>query len=399
MIRVHPLRAMVARAGRAAKITAPQYDSIPPGQRHDFALRHPDCFINITLSAEDFPEPRPDPAAVAERAAGHWREMKQRGLYEEHPAPAFFLYRLSDGGGSQTGLVAGVGLEAAAEGRVKGHEGIIESRARDLTGFYRTARLTSSPVALAFRADRKWLSLLDRLTDRPPLRDFSTGDEVRQQLWAVDDPEEMAEAAEAAGGLDSLYVTDGHHRVAASQEEGAAPGWFMAAMFPARQMRVLEYNRCVVLDEKPDLDEFFRRLGPDWEVTGMGWIGSAAARPSQPGDISMLTGGAWRRLRFRGGRSEDPVEGLDVSLLHDRILGPALGVTRIDDRRLSLVVGADAVDRLERRARNDERVMGFALCPVPIEQLLAVADAGRLMPPKSTWFTPKPRSGLVVAEW
>lgn len=399
MIRVHPLRALVARAGRAAKITAPQYDSVPADQRRRFAERHPDCFINITLSAEDFPPPRPDPAEVAQRAAGHWRGMKERGLYEPHPAPAFFLYRLSDGGGSQTGVVAGVGTEAVAEGLVKGHEGIIASRARDLVGFYRAARLTSSPVALAFRADREWLRLLERLTDRPPIRDFSTGDGVRQQLWAVDDPEEMEETAAAAAGLDSLYITDGHHRVAASREEGASPGWFMAVMFPAGQMRVLEYNRCVMLDEKPDLDDFFRKLGPEWEVAGMGWIGTTSARPSAPGEICMLTGGVWRRLRFAGRRPDDPIEGLDVSLLHNRILGPVLGVTEIDDPRLSLVMGADAVTRLESRARDDDRVMGFALCPMPIGQLLTAADAGRLMPPKSTWFTPKPRSGLVVAEW
>lgn len=399
MIRVHPLRALVARAGRAAKITAPQYDSVPADQRRRFAERHPDCFINITLSAEDFPPPRPRPAEVAQRAAGHWRGMKERGLYEPHPAPAFFLYRLSDGAGAQTGVVAGVGTEAVGEGLVKGHEGIIAGRARDLVGFYRAARLTSSPVALAFRADREWLRLLERLADRPPIRDFSTGDGVRQQLWAVDDPEEMEETAAAAAGLDSLYITDGHHRVAASRSEGASPGWFMAVMFPAGQMRVLEYNRCVMLDEKPDLDDFFRKLGPEWEVAGMGWIGTTSSRPSAPGEICMLTGGVWRRLRFAGRRPDDPVEGLDVSLLHNRILGPVLGVTEIDDPRLSLVMGADAVTRLESRARGDERVMGFALYPVPIEQLLAAADAGRLMPPKSTWFTPKPRSGLVVAEW
>ena len=399
MIRVHPLRALVARAGRAAKITAPQYDSVPADRRRSFAERNPDCFINITLSAEDFPPPRPHPAELAQRAAGHWRGMKERGLYEPHPAPAFFLYRLSDGGGSQTGVVAGVGTEAIEEGRIKGHEGIIHSRARDLVGFYRTARLTSSPVALALRADREWLRLLERLADRPPIRDFSAGDGVRQQLWVIDDPEEMAETAAAAAGLDSLYITDGHHRVAASREEGASPGWFMAVMFPAVQMRALEYNRCVMLDEKPDLDDFFRKLGPEWEVAGMGWIGTTSARPTAPGDICMLTGGVWRRLRFAGRRPGDPIEGLDVSLLHNRILGPVLGVTEIDDPRLSLVMGADAVTRLESRARDDDRVMGFALFPVPTEQLLDVADAGRLMPPKSTWFTPKPRSGLVVAEW
>ena len=399
MIRVHPLRALVAREGRAAEITAPQYDSVPADRRRSFAARRPDCFINITLSAEDFPPPRPDPAELAQRAAAHWRGMKERGLYERRPDPAFFLYRLSDDGGSQTGMVAGIGTEAIGEGAVKGHEGIIEGRARDLAGFYRTARLTSSPVALAFRADREWLRLLERLTDRPPVRDFSTGDGVRQQLWAVDDPAEMAEAKEAAAGLDSLYITDGHHRVAASREEGASPGWFLAVMFPAGQMRVLEYNRCVTLREKPDLDDFLRKLGPEWEVARMGRIGAAGARPSVPGDIRMLAGGAWRRLRFAGRRPDDPVAGLDVSLLHDRILGPVLGVTEMEDPRLSLVMGAEAVTLLERRARYDERVMGFALCPAPMEQLLAVADAGRLMPPKSTWFTPKPRSGLLAVEW
>lgn len=394
-----PIEALVARADRAGDIVVPQYDSIPPGGRHSYAIERPDCFLNVTLSVNDFPEPAPYRAEVARRAVRCFEGMMERGLYELFPGGAFFLYELDTGRHRQAGIVAGVPLAAVEEGRVLGHEGVLEERVDDLALFFRAARLASSPVALGFRADQGHLDLIERLAVRPPLRDFTGPDGVRQRLWAVADSGGVAEVQAAAARIGSMYITDGHHRVAASRQAGASPGWFLAILYPAGCLRALEYNRSIRLEQPPPPAEAARSLGGDWEMTVIGPSGGVDARPRAVGEISMLSEGVWRRLRFRGAPSPDPVERLDVSLLHDRILGPVFGVSSYEDPRLSFVAGEEAVMRLETRGRTCPGEVGFALHPTPVEQMMAVADQGRIMPPKSTWFTPKPRSGLLVAPW
>lgn len=390
-----PLQALVAREDRIADIVAPQYEFIPRGDRYGYAVRRPDSFVNIILSVRDFPPPPPTRAAVARRAADHFESMLDRGLFETLPAPAFFLYELDTGRHRQLGIVAGLPLSAVAEGRVIGHEETFEERVEDLARSYRTARLASSPIALGFRPDGDQLGVMERLARRQPIRDFTGGDGVRQRLWMVADAAGMAELGEAAARIGAMYITDGHHRVAAVCRDGASPGWLLAILYPADHLRAMAYNRSVRLDRSPSIDHVTRVLGGKWEV---GAIGPAGTRPRVQGEISMLLDGVWWRLAFRGERSADPVGRLDVSLLHDLVLGPAFGVASHDDPRIAYVAGRDALSRLETHARSGGAA-GFALHPTHVEEMMAVADAGRLMPPKSTWFTPKPRSGLLVVCW
>jgi len=215
----------------------------------------------------------------------------------------------------------------------------------------------------------------------------------------VDDPDDLVEVEEATARIGAMYITDGHHRVAAASIEGVGPGWFLAILFPTDHLNALEYNRLVRLDHAPSAGRVTRLLGPDWEATKLGPAGGLDSLPRTRGDLAMLLDGVWHRLTFRGGRSEDPVERLDVSLLHDRILGPVFGVSSYEDPRLSYVVGGASPGPLERSLMAYPDGVGFSMHPAGIEEVMAVADAGRLMPPKSTWFTPKPRSGLFVVPW
>lgn len=394
-----PLEALVARSDRAAEIVAPQYDSIPPGGRYRYAIERPDCFLNVTLSVADFPEPAPHRSAIAQRAADHFGGMMDRGLFEAIPTRAFFLYELDTGHHHQLGIVAGLPVAAVTGGQVLGHEGTIEERVDDLAGFFRTARLASSPVALGFRADQDQRRLMMRLAARPPIRDFTGSDGVRQRLWMVDDPVDIAEVEEATARIGTMYVTDGHHRLAASCREGVVPGWFLAILFPTDHLRALEYNRSVRLRQALSPGAIGQALGADWEKTEIGPMGGVDTHPRTTGEVLMLLDRVWHRLTFRGERSADPVERLDVSLLHDLIIGPVFGISSYEDPRLSYVVGEGAIMRLERHGRACPDTVGFALYPATIEEMMAVADAGRMMPPKSTWFTPKPRSGLLVVRW
>lgn len=394
-----PIKALVARADRVSDVVAPQYDAIPPGGRYRFAVERPDSFVNITLSVGDFPDPAPPRSEVTRRATGHFAGMMERELFEDIPARGFFLYELDTGRHRQLGIVGAVPVSCVKEGRVVGHEGTITDRVADLAAFFRAARLASSPVALAFQADVDQRRLMERLASRAPIRDFTGVDRVRQRLWVVDDPGDVAEVAEATARIGAMYITDGHHRVAAASMDGVGPGWFLAILFPADHLHAIEYNRLVRLDHAPSAGQVIRSLGPDWETTELGPAGGLASLPRTRGDLAMLLGGVWHRLSFRGERSADPVESLDVSILHDRVLGPAFGVPSYEDPRLSYVVGGPSPGGLERSAMAYPGHVGFSMHPAQIEEIMAVADAGRLMPPKSTWFTPKPRSGLFVVPW
>lgn len=394
-----PIQALIARADRVSDIVAPQYDAIPPGGRYGFAVERPDSFVNITLSSGDFPDPSPSRSEVTKRATDHFERMIGRGLFEAMPARGFFLYELDTGRHRQLGIVGAVPVSSVAEGRVIGHEGTIADRVADLAAFFRAARLASSPVALAFKADRDHHRLMERLARRSPVRDFTGIDGVRQRLWTVDDPGDVAEVEEATARIGTMYITDGHHRVAAASMERVGPGWFLAILFPADHLNALEYNRLVRLGRVPSAGQVTRSLGRDWETTELGRVGALESLPRTRGDLAMLLDGIWHRLSFRGERSEDPVESLDVSLLHDRILGPVLGVPSYQDPRLHYVVGGESPGRLERSAIAYPGSVVFSMHPAGIDEIMAVADAGRLMPPKSTWFTPKPRSGLFVVPW
>ncbi len=393
-----PIDALVARADRAADVVAPQYDAVPGG-RYRFATDRPDSFVNITLSLSDFPEPSPTRAQIARRAADHFAGMMERDLFEALPRRAFFLYGLDTDGHQQVGLVCALPLSCITRGEVLGHEGTIPRRVEDLSHFFRVCRLASSPVALAFSASDEQRRLLDRLSSRPPIRDFEGLDGVRQRLWMVDDPSDIIEVERATSRINTLYVTDGHHRVAASTMHGVGPGWILSILFPSDELKIFDYNRLVRLEEIPPVQQVLQSLGKDWDVTVVGEAGEVDATPAGRGDMSMLLEGVWYRLCFRGGRPSDPVKSLDVSLLHDLILGPVFGVPSYHDPRLSYVVGKGSLRNLENAALTYSGSVGFALHPVQIDEIMAVADAGRLMPPKSTWFAPKPRSGMLVVRW
>ena len=399
MVSVVPLQALVANADRVADVVAPQADSVPGPESYRYAIARPDSFLNVTLSVPEFPEPPPSRAAVVKRAAAHFRGMMERGLFDPLPSPAFFLYELDTGSHRQTGIVGGVSLTAIDEGRILGHEGIFEGQVEDLAHFYRVARVSSSPVALGFEADDDHHSLMRQLSSGAPLRDFTGPDGVRQRLWAVTDPSGLAAVRAASSRIETMYITDGHHRVAASLRRGVGPGWLLSIMFPNDQLQALAYNRIIAPSHLPSPEEVRHALGDDWEMSDLGLAGGVEARLRRTGEMVMVLEGKCYGMVFRGRRSDDPVERLDVSLLHHRILGPVFGIWSHEDPRLWYMAGERSTGPFQSHVAAYPGAVGFAMYPTRMAEMMAVADAGRLMPPKSTWFTPKPRSGLFVVRW
>ena len=399
MVSVIPVEALVARADRVVEVVAPQADAVPGGDSYRYAVDHPDSFMNVTLSVADFPEPVPTRDTVARQALGHFQGMMERELFDPLP-PAFFLYEMDTGSHRQAGIVGGVSVTEIEEGRILGHEGTLREQIDDLSAdFFQLARLSSGPVALGFEADEDHHALMRHLASGEPLRDFTSGDGVRQRLWAIPDPSDHAAIRAATSRVKTAYITDGHHRVAAARRRRGGPGWFLAIMFPNDHLRALAYNRVIVPDLLPSPQEVRRSLGDGWEMDEVGLVGSVEAQPQGTGEMAMVLDGMWYRLVFRGRRPDDPVGRLDVSLLHDRILAPVFGISSSEDPRLSYLVGENSTAPFEGPVAAYPGAVGFTMHPAQIEEMTAVADARSLMPPKSTWFTPKPRSGLLVVRW
>ena len=393
-----PLNAMVARSDRADDIVAPQFDSPFGEERYGFAVSSPDSFMNVVLSVADFPEPYPTRGDTARRASRHFKGMVERGLFESLPGQAFFLYEIATAGHRQLGIVGGVPVNAIDQGKILGHEGTFQERVDDLVRFMQEARMSSGLVTLGYPADPAHLEMMGRLASSSPLRDCTDQGGIRHRLWAVTDHSDLVDIQATFGRIRTLYIIDGHHRVAAARRLGHSPGWFLAALFPTDQLLLREYNRVINLDQLLPPEEISRMAAGDWEISEIGRAGSVEAMPNRPGEMAMLLNGVWYRLVFQGRRPNDPVDSIDVSLLHQLILGPIFGLRSYDDPSISYVPGEGSTLPFESWVDPAEAV-GFALYPTSMDEVVKVAEAGREMPPKSTWFIPKPGSGLVVVRW
>jgi uncharacterized protein (DUF1015 family) len=403
-------------------------------EARELAAGHPESFLHVGRSDVDLPDSidQYDPRIYSGARAALDRFMKE-GILRRDPEPSIYLYRLIMNGQSQTGVVGCVHIDDYEMDIIKKHERTRPDKEDDRTRHVLTLNANAEPVFLAYRdqADR-WTpegtssrpdgrsvaggqadsqrggALLNQLMDRDmkgdPIFDFESADGVRHTGWRVRDP---AVYEMAFGDIPVCYVADGHHRCASAWRAGKELrarnsgqtgeeeyNWFLAVLFPDSQLRILPYNRLVrdLAGMRPD--EFLDRMGTVGRVTP-----GAAASPSRTGSFSVYLQGQWYGVDFKPQliNSGDPLASLDASLLQDHILGPMLKIgDPRTDKRIDFVGGIRGTGELERRVQSGEMAAAFSLFPTSMAQLLAVADAGLMMPPKSTWFEPKLKSGLFV---
>jgi len=406
---IQPFRALRADADRAAKVAAPPYDVLDTAEARALAADNPASFLHVSKPEIDLPDGT-DPYAPEVYAKG--RENLDRlvadGLLRREATPCLYLYRQVMGDHSQTGVVAAASVDAYLSDRIKKHEHTRPVKEDDRTNHCRALNAHSGPVFLTYRHSAAIDTQVARLTAGTPDIDLTAADGVRHTLWVVADPTAIAPLVAAFEALPALYVADGHHRSAAAvrlcQERRAAhPDYtgeeafnrFLAVLFPDDQMQILPYHR-VVADFGPlspgeiliGLRERFL-LAPSREPVA----------PEAPGVFGLYSGGGWLRLTIDPERVpvDDPVGRLDVSLLADQCLGPLFGIgDPRTDPRIDFVGGIRGLNELERLVDSGRYVAAFALHPTALDALFAVADSGRVMPPKSTWFEPKLRDGLVI---
>lgn len=404
-MRLHPFRALRPAPELAERVAAVPYDVVNRAEAAALATGNPYSFLHIGRSDIDLPaDVDPYDPRIYAKARETLDRFQAEGTLIRESSPSLYLYRQIMDGRAQTGVVGCVHVDDYEQDLIRKHEKTRPDKEDDRTRHVLALRANAEPVFLTYRGR----SDVDRLS-RPilmsaPLYDFTAEDGVRHTVWRISEPGPFLDAFRA---VPHAYVADGHHRSASAWRAGrelrSAPAqhrgdgeynWFLAALFPADQLRILPYNRVVRDLAGQGPEEVLARLAHLGKV-----ITTDDPTPTRPGTFCLFLMNAWYRLALDQSTIDrkDPIASLDVSLLQDRVLGPILGVgDPRTDKRIDFVGGIRGTVELERRVRSGEMAVGFSLYPTSIDQLMAVSDAGRIMPPKSTWFEPKLRSGLFV---
>jgi uncharacterized protein (DUF1015 family) len=406
-MRIHPFRAVRPAPELAERVASVPYDVVSRSEAAELARGNPYSFLHVGRSDIDLPQDVDpyDPLvyAQARRSLDHFLAG---GTLLREPEPSLYLYRQVMEGRGQVGVVGCVHIDDYEADVIRKHERTRQDKEDDRTRHVLTLNANAEPVFLTYRGQPQIEALVKPIFQTPPLYDFTAPDGVRHTVWRVPDSTPFIDAFR---GVPHAYVADGHHRSASAwragkEIRGRPPqhrgdgeyNWFLAVLFPADQLRILPYNRVL-----RDLNG----LGGAGVLARLAHIGrvwpTEDAHPPRPGTFCFYLKGGWYLLELDETSIDraDPIGSLDVALLQERVLGPIFGIEDPrSDKRIDFVGGIRGPKELERRVNSGEMAMAFSLYPTTLEQLMAVADAGKVMPPKSTWFEPKLCSGLFVHE-
>ena len=383
----------------AASVAAVPYDVVNAHEARALAADNPLSFLHISRAEIDLP-PSTDPYSdvVYERATENFRDLRARAPLVEEDTHAFYAYQLQMGEHVQTGIAACFSLDEYENGVIKKHEKTRPEKEDDRTRHMLAIGAQTGPVLLTYTASTAIDAILSRTVAREPLFDFVAPDDVRHVVWTIE-PAAHEGVIRTFELIPALYIADGHHRAASAARArralaGRGPGEHdrvLAVAFPDNQMQILPYNRIVKDLRGMSESDFLAALGRHAHVNG-------ETNQSIPpkGHAAMYLGGRWFDLEMRPGHGRDQAAALDVSVLQDTVLEPVLGITDVrTDRRIDFVGGIRGTKELERLVDSGDWAVAFSLHPVTVRNLMDIADAGGIMPPKSTWFEPKLRDGLL----
>ncbi|EGV33291.1 Uncharacterized conserved protein UCP033563 [Thiorhodococcus drewsii AZ1] len=382
----------------AAEVAAPPYDVMSTPEARRMVEGRPWSFLHISRAEVDLPEGT-DPYApeVYAKARENLDRMLDAGVLMRDTVPCYSVYRLTMGEHRQIGLVASASVAAYDAGRIKRHEFTRPAKEDDRVRQIEALSAQTGPVFLVYRATSVIDDLLAEVGATRPEVDVTATDGVRHELWTLTDPARIAQLTEAFEALDALYIADGHHRSAAAARVAASRSsdtGFLSVIFPHDQMRILDYNRVIRDLNGQGPEDLLERLAASFQVEPS----AEPVKPARPGEFGLYMDSRWYRLTLDPNLipSDDPVARLDVSLLQNHLIGPMLGIQdpRRDDR-IEFVGGIRGLGELVKRVDSGEMAIALALHPTSMDDLMAVADAGHVMPPKSTWFEPKLADGLV----
>jgi uncharacterized protein (DUF1015 family) len=400
---IRPFRALRPAPSRAREVLAPPYDVLTTAEARERARGKPWSFLHISKAEIDLPEGTdPYSPAVYRKAAENFERMVAERVLVRDAQPCYSAYRTIWQGRRQTGLACTVSLAAYREGRIRKHEQTTPVKETDRVRQIEAVNAHSGPAMMAYPHAPQLDTLLKRASERDPDVSVTAEDGVTHELWVINDAPAIEELTRGFDALPALYIADGHHRIAAASRvsaaranAGASHAYALAVLFPHHELTILDYNRVVRDLGGRTRDEFLRAIGERFSVTAL----PSRARPAAASEFGMYLAGRWYQLKLRPELvpEGDALGRLPVTLLARNLLEPVLGVRDPrDDPRLDFVGGSRGLGELERRVESGEMAVAFVLFPTRMEDVMAVADTGGIMPPKSTWFEPKLADGLLT---
>jgi uncharacterized protein (DUF1015 family) len=404
---IRPFRGLRPKQNDAADVIAPPYDVLNTEEARLRATGRPRSFLHISKPEIDLPaDTNPYAAQVYALGAKNFQRLINEGVLIRENKPCYYAYRLIMGSHQQTGLVAVASVADYNSNRIRKHEFTRPDKEDDRVRQIDALNAQTGPVFLTYRRNPTVDQIIHAVCGKHPEYDLTADDGVQHTFWVIDDASHIDTLTTTFDAMTCLYIADGHHRSAAAarvaalrQGQGkadpnAAYNYFLAVIFPDNQMQILDYNRVLRDLNGLGTEEFKQRVAQAFTITAQ----AAAAKPQQSGEFAMYLSGQWYRLQIKPELipQQDPVGRLDVSLLQNNLIAPILGITDPRrDKRIDFVGGIRGLPELERRVNSGEMKVAFALYPTQLADLMAVADANEVMPPKSTWFEPKLADGLV----
>lgn len=405
---IRPFQAYRPNKGLEDKIAALPYDVYNREEACAAVRGNPLSFLNIDRAETQFDESVDTYAdEVYEKAHELLWGMIEKGEFVQEDKPVYYIYELTMEGRVQTGIVACASVDDYQNQVIKKHENTRADKELDRIRHVETCKAQTGPIFLAYRANDVLKEIIQRTKQEQALYDFTTEDNITHRVWCISGEEDVQAIENAFAGIGQIYIADGHHRCASAVKVGLKKreenpdytgaeefNYFLSVLFADEELMIMDYNRVVKdLNELSEM-EFLTRVSEIFEIVK---TDKACIKPSAKGEVAMLVGDTWYLLSVKDAyKSEDPVDGLDVAVLQNQVLAPILGIgDPKTDKRIDFVGGIRGMEELERRVRTDCAV-AFAMYPTSTQELFAVADAGLLMPPKSTWFEPKLRSGLFI---
>lgn len=405
---IRPFKAYRPRKGLEAQVAALPYDVYNREEACEAVKGKPLSFLNIDRAETQF-----DASVdtyddrVYKKAHDLLWEMIEKGEFVQEEKAVYYIYELTMGGRIQAGIVACASVDDYLNNVIKKHENTRADKELDRIRHVEACEAQTGPIFLAYRSNEILCEIISRTKEGGALYDFTAEDGVRHRVWRIDSDNDIETIGRTFESIGQIYIADGHHRCASAVKTGLRKreqdpdftgeeefNYFLSVLFADDELMIMDYNRVVKDLNGLSEADFLKGVEKAFDVSPKGNI---CQRPLKKGEVAMLLGGEWYLLTVKDEcKSSDPVDGLDVAILQNNILSPLLGITDPKtDRRIDFVGGIRGIEELERRVRSDCRV-AFAMYPTSISELFAVADAGMLMPPKSTWFEPKLRSGLFI---
>lgn len=403
---VKPFKAIRPTPEKAKDVAALPYDVYKRYEAKEEIQDKPYSFLRIDRAETTLDDSIDmyDPV-VYQKAKENLQEFIDNGILVQDEAPHFYLYELEMDGRTQTGLVASCSVDDYLDHTIKRHEMTRRDKEEDRVNHVDVLNANTGPIYLTYKNTDEIDQIIKNEKAKEPVVDFTADDGIAHRVWVIDDLDTVKDLETSFGGVDNLYIADGHHRCASAarvsqmrrDEHPDYTGdeefnYFLAVLFPSEELKILDYNRVVKDLNGLTKDEFLDKISEKFTVNKV----DHPYRPEEKATFGLYLDGDWYELIFKEDIPEDIVDSLDVSILYNNLLSPVLGIEDPrTDKRIDFVGGIRGLEELERRANSDMKV-AFSMYPTDITELIEIADQNKLMPPKSTWFEPKLRSGLFI---